>query len=239
MAQFSVLEQQLLGLDEPAMSAFTDDDGKVLLLEPQTLAAFVRMKSAAAQDGIQLNICSAFRAFEHQCRIWNNKATGKRPLLNADSLPVDVNTLSDENLLNTLLLWSAIPGMSRHHWGTDLDLFDGSAIGRQQLQLLNSEYQPNGPCHQSYLWLEENAATFGFYRPFRQGLSGTTEELWHFSYFPVANRLQQQYSSPALAKLLSSSEIALKDTVVSQLNFLVQRYVHTVAPSPTIVTTDA
>ncbi|MCH1921308.1 M15 family metallopeptidase [Shewanella sp. A3A] len=229
------IDKRLFGLDDATLSTFSDDDGRQLLLDADALNAFAKMKIAARHDGVQLNICSGFRDFSRQCLIWNNKASGKRPVLGADSQPVDISHFSDQQRLETLLLWSAIPAMSRHHWGTDVDLFDASAISREQLQLINSEYQAGGPCYSMFHWLEQHATAFGFYRPFQQGLSGTSAELWHYSYFPTASRLQAQYDTEKLKQLLVSSDVALKDVMLQQLEQLVITYVQTVAPAPSRV----
>ncbi|WP_063355091.1 M15 family metallopeptidase [Shewanella mangrovi] len=222
----------MFGFDEATMVAFIDDDNKQLLLDAETLTAFSRMKQAAAADGIQLNICSGFRHFEHQCRIWNSKAVGRRKVLDADAKTVDINTLSPAQLLQTMLIWSAIPGMSRHHWGTDLDLFDASALQREQLRLVNNEYIAGGPCHKMFCWLETHAHRFGFYRPFQKGISGTSEELWHYSYYPRAQLFLTQYSTESLQQLIANQDVQLKTLILAQLNELVQRFVRTVALPP-------
>ncbi|WP_417762612.1 M15 family metallopeptidase [Shewanella sp.] len=228
----TAIDNQLFGLDDSSLHHFSDDDGRQLWLDADALSAFQQMKHAAQQDGVQLNICSAFRDFERQCQIWNNKASGKRKVLDAASQPVDISHFSDQQRLDTLLLWSAIPAMSRHHWGTDVDLFDASAISRNELQLTNREYESGGPCYSMFCWLEQHATSFGFYRPFQQGLSGTSAELWHYSYFPTASRLQAQYDTEKLKQLLANSDVALKQTILSQLEQLVTTFVQTVAPAP-------
>lgn len=228
----TAIDKQLLGLDASSLASFSDDDGRQLLLDSEALRAFNTMKRAAAKDGIQLNICSGFRDFQRQALIWNNKARGLRPALNAEGIAVDVLTLEEAERLPLLLLWSAIPGMSRHHWGTDVDLFDGAHISRHDLALVNDEYQPGGPCYAMYCWLAQHAAEFGFYRPFQQGLSGTSEELWHYSYFPKANQLLQHFDIAKLKQLLISEDVALKQPIIDQLEPLVNRYVYKVAPLP-------
>ena len=38
--------------------------------------------------------------------------------------------------------WSAIPGSSRHHWGTDLDVYDAAAVTPDyQVQLTPQEWK--------------------------------------------------------------------------------------------------
>ena len=44
-----------------------------------------------------------------------------------------------------ILVWSALPGASRHHWGTDLDVFDRAVQPPgEPLELLARHYEPGG-----------------------------------------------------------------------------------------------
>ena len=65
------------------------------------------------------------------------------------------------------MLWSALPGASRHHWGTDFDVYDKAKIEStgKKLELIPEEYEDNGPCALLSQWLFNNAEKFGFYFP--------------------------------------------------------------------------
>lgn len=202
------------------------------LLETETAVAFEKMRIAAAKDGITLEICSAFRDFERQQHIWNAKASGKRVLLDSDSKPVDINDKTPEQIIALILLWSALPGTSRHHWGTDIDVFDGNAIPKDKLQLVPQEYASNGPCHQLYIWLVQNAQRFGFYFPFQQGLSGVSPEPWHLSYLPVSKGFLNSFDTQTLRKILQDSSVLYKESLFNNLEGLAQEYVFRVAPAP-------
>ncbi|WP_144225446.1 M15 family metallopeptidase [Shewanella algae] len=202
-------------------------------LEAETAAAFLKMQAAAEQDGIALAICSGYRSFERQLAIWNAKASGKRPLLDKDSLPVgDIGALSDDELVALILLWSALPGTSRHHWGTDVDLFDSGQISKHELKLVNAEYEPQGPCYKLDLWLDERALDFGFYRPFQAGLSGVSPERWHLSFLPKAKGFLEKFDSERLRQILDHSDVTLKQGLLRRLPELVETYVRRVAPYP-------
>ncbi len=231
-APTSASEQNLSGLD-------LYGDGNLPLMECQghrlaaeCAAQFIKMQTAAANDGIEIAICSSYRDFDRQLGIWNAKASGKRPVLDAGSQPIDIHSLDDNQLLDAILLWSALPGMSRHHWGTDLDLFDGKNINPESLQLVDSEYHPGGPCHKLHLWLMANAADFGFYFPYQLGLSGVSPEPWHLSYYPLADTYQAAFDTDKLKARLEQANIELKAPILTRLEALVSRYVHFVAPSP-------
>ena len=49
-------------------------------------------------------------------------------LLDADNQPLDALQLGDMERLHAILRWSALPGTSRHHWGTDLDIYDPDCL---------------------------------------------------------------------------------------------------------------
>ncbi|MCL1089729.1 M15 family metallopeptidase [Shewanella profunda] len=198
-------------------------------LEANTALAFEAMAAKAAQDGIHLAICSAYRPFERQLAIWNAKASGKRVVLDAFEQQIDIKGLTDNQLVDLILLWSALPGASRHHWGTDIDVFDASQIDAKALRLIEVEYIEGGPCAKLHSWLKDNAHDFGFYFPFQRGQSAVSPEPWHISYFPVSQLLLPQFDTHELAILLKNSDMLLKDAVLSRLSTLVDEYVLRIA----------
>src|SRR5688572_7675147 len=74
------------------------------LVEP-----FGALRSAAAAMGFDLRILSGFRGFDRQLVIWNEKATGRRVVLDSDAAPLDITTLSERDLVFAILRWSALP----------------------------------------------------------------------------------------------------------------------------------
>ncbi|CAM3204833.1 M15 family metallopeptidase [Shewanella pealeana] len=201
-------------------------------VESNTAAAFLKMQQAAADDGINIQICSAYRDFDKQQSIWNAKASGKRVLLNKESQPVSIESLSSSSLIDLILIWSAIPGMSRHHWGTDIDVFDANEISRHDLRLISQEYQANGPCFQLSQWLDSYAQQYGFYRPYQEALSGVSPEPWHLSYFPISNDYINHYDTESIKAVIKNSSILHKDAILKRIDALVNEYVFRVAPIP-------
>lgn len=198
-------------------------------LESQTALAFQAMAASATKDGIKLAICSAYRPFERQLAIWNAKASGKRAVLDINGQVVDIAKLSEDALIDLILLWSALPGASRHHWGTDLDVFDAGQIAVNCLRLVEAEYRDDGPCTQLHRWLLANAKDFGFYFPFQHGQSAVSAEPWHISYFPVSQTLLPHFEVQALAYIIGHSDMLLKDAVLARLPELVAEYVYRIA----------
>ena len=118
-------QDQLLGLDESHLILVGRGPHR---LTAATAAAFNDMQVAAAYEGFNLQAASSWRSFERQLAIWNGKWRGERPLLDADNQPLDALQLDDMERLHAILRWSALPGTSRHHWGTDLDIYDPDSL---------------------------------------------------------------------------------------------------------------
>lgn len=197
------------------------------------LVAFKQMQQAARKEGLNLTICSSFRSFQRQRRIWNNKCSGKVPVLNAASERLNITQLSERELVTAIMRWSALPGASRHHWGTDIDVYDPDLLpANYQLQLIPSEYQTGGPLYPLTHWLNKHMAKFGFYRPYDCDRGGVAEEPWHLSYWPVAARYQQAFTIDVLDQSLSKTQLAHKGLIRKILPSLWQQYVNNIATLP-------
>jgi LAS superfamily LD-carboxypeptidase LdcB len=189
-------------------------------------APFLNLRRAALADGFDLMPVSSFRDFSRQLTIWNAKFSGQKPLLDAAGCALDTAELSPRERIEAILLWSALPGASRHHWGTDIDIADGNAgPPGYRPQLTPEEYAPAGPFAPLAEWLETNAARFGFFRPFRGVLSGVQPEPWHFSFAPIAENARRGLSAAVLRKAIADAPLLGKVQVLEQLDELHARYV--------------
>src|ERR1041385_5094223 len=114
--------------------------------------AFENLRDAASREGFDLAIHSGFRSFERQLSIWNRKATGQLAVLDSQAQPLDITRLTPRDLVFSILRWSALPGASRHHWGTDLDVYDAAAKPEgYEIELIPAEVDAGGmfgPLHQ-------------------------------------------------------------------------------------------
>jgi LAS superfamily LD-carboxypeptidase LdcB len=147
-------------------------------------------------------------------------------MLDASGRSIDVNSLTSLQRVDAILLWSALPGASRHHWGTDIDVIDRRATAPDyKVQLTPEEFAPGGPYAALADWLEANAARFGFFRPFRGILSGVQPEPWHFSFAPIAETARRDLSPAVLYKAIEAAPLLGKDEVLAQLDALHARYV--------------
>jgi LAS superfamily LD-carboxypeptidase LdcB len=207
------------------------------VLHPDAAAAFLAMRVAAAAAGIDLAPSSSFRDVDRQLAIWNAKFRGERVLFNRSGQPLAFDSIAADELIDAILAWSALPGASRHHWGSDLDVIDGNALRAKrasdpqyQVQLLPQEFAPGAIFASLSAWLEANAGQFGFFRPYVEDLGGVMPEPWHLSYAPVSTAAQAEYEPQMLAQAISGADFAGKEAVLRRLPELVQRYVMTVSP---------
>ncbi len=181
--------------------------------------------------GIDFAVASAFRSYERQLLIWNEKIEGKRVLKNADGQSMDVGSLKDEEILSLLLLWNHIPGVSRHHWGTDLDIFDASWYkkNQQKLELENHYFEHQGPCAQLHRFneylLNDASRSFPFYRPYNDDHS-FMPELWHYSHRLTSEHFQAAYTFQIFVKNLEESrELLLRDLILVDAQYYYQKFV--------------
>ena len=91
-----------------------DDVRELHALQRDALDPFVAMKAAAARDGIEIEIVSAFRDFASQQNIWDRKYRGERPLYDEHGEIRDHSALGPVELVDAIACWSAVPGGSRH-----------------------------------------------------------------------------------------------------------------------------
>ena len=202
-------------------------------LQPSALQAFIAMQRAASESGISLAAASSFRDFDRQLIIWNAKYRGERPLFDRHGHRCEASQLSDEERIEAILAWSALPGASRHHWGTDLDVFDAAALtAGATLQLVPEEYADGGPFARLSAWLETHMHRFGFYRPYVASGCGVSPEPWHLSYVPLAAVCLRQLTPGLLRGALVEAPLAGRETVLARLDELHERFVLGVAPPP-------
>ncbi len=202
------------------------------VLHPLVVESLRQLAMEAQLKGFCLRVASSYRDFERQLLIWNNKVNGLRVVLDKNGEPLDISTLSDKEKVFAILRWSALPGASRHHWGTDLDVYDTSRIDiNYSLQLTLAETEDDGPFTEFHQWLsaELNNNARGFYRPYYNKCSdnnGVAPEPWHLSYAPVAKIYAAQMSEEILRAQIQKSDIALKEIVLENLSEIYQRFIH-------------
>lgn len=201
------------------------------LIEPacslhyEVVASWLAMKDAAAVDGMDLQVRSSFRDFQTQLAIWNSKWRGERPLYDREGRLLRRDQLNDSQTIDAILCWSALPGGSRHHWGSDLDVIDAAAIPTgYKVELLPSEYAPGGVFEKLTRWLDAHMHEFGFFRPYRTERGGVSPEPWHLSYAPVSIPALESLSLSTLRHVLEATDIDGKPHVLARLPEIYTRY---------------
>ena len=185
-------KRELMGQIDPSShpgfvtldARLTDGDGSYLLRKA-TAAAVEQMIDSAKSDGVKLRVRSATRNFDRQAQIWGAKWRGDRTLSNGVNL--GKTSMSDSAKARMILLYSSMPGTSRHHWGTDIDF-----------NAFENDYFKSGKGLEEYNWLKANGAHFGFYQPYiskEEGRTGYEEERWHWSYRPLSLKLTELYKA--------------------------------------------
>lgn len=155
-----------------------------IYLQKDALSAFILLSNQAKKDGIHLIILSATRNFVYQKGIWERKWGSSK----------FSSYVSGKARAQAILSYSAMPGTSRHHWGTDIDL-----------NSLSNSYFNSGEGEKVYKWLQLNAPKYGFCQVYSKKDSsrpdGYEEERWHWSYLPLAKNYMTDYS-----KFISSKD---------------------------------
>ncbi len=184
------------------------------------------MCAAALQDNLVLKIASGYRSFERQLSIWNRKFTGELAIKSQQGQIVDIKGLSALEKLDAILLFSALPGASRHHWGTDIDIYAENLLpSNEKLQLEPWEYEKNGPFELLSHWLKKHCTEFGFYFPYDIYRQGVAAEPWHLSYKPLASHFLEKLSINELTLVLLNSDIQGKDAIIHNIENIYNRYV--------------
>ena len=123
-------------------------------LHPAAKKAWKKMKKAAKKAGIKLKIISAFRSYDYQRQLIQNKL--------------------DKGLrIEEILKVNTLPGYSEHHTGCAID------IGTNNAPILEEEFDQS----EAFDWLQQNANKFGFYMTYpKNNNTSICYEPWHWCY---------------------------------------------------------
>lgn len=201
--EFIALDKTKLPVNKPGMYLRKKAADKLIL-------AYHDFKQV--HPDIPFIIVSATRNYAYQNSIWEHKWQ----LLYSQSQ-------NSEKTAKTILAYSSMPGTSRHHWGTDVDI--------TQVESHYFVHDPKGKV--LYKWLKKNMSRYGFCQTYNEHRSGgyNTEE-WHWSYMPLAKRYLKQYR-----RYMKQDPMQ----IISHLNFtghdklnlvtIIKEYVFTINPN--------
>ena len=177
---------------------------KEFSLLPQVALAFKAMQTEAKKDGIDLKVVSSFRSYAAQKRIWNRKY--KRFISEG---------LTGPEAIKKIIEYSTLPGTSRHHWGTDIDLIEGSEIVEGDVLL--EEHFHQGAYQKLHRWLQKNATRFGFDIVYTNDSlrKGFLYEPWHYSYTPLSKEFLKTYQEKELIYSIKQDSTLLGKEFIS------------------------
>ncbi|SFW68403.1 M15 family metallopeptidase [Cellulophaga fucicola] len=172
--------------------------GKDINLRKEAYEAFKKMKVAAYSAGIDLKIVSSYRNFRRQEGIWERKYIKY----------TDNQNLKPLDAIEKIIEYSTIPGTSRHHWGTDIDIIDGYQKTNGDV-LVPSKFEEGGPFKELKKWMDENANDFGFHLVYTNDKKrrGFKYEPWHYSYAPISKPMLEQFRGKNIMRLIQEQEL--------------------------------
>ena len=230
------IQPQLLGLTDGHIHFLAQDPTqpeRKVGVHQQVLPALKQLVAKAKDVGISIKVASGFRSFERQLMIWNNKFNGISLIKDQQGKIVETDSLSELELCKAILLYSALPGASRHHWGCDIDVYADNLLAEgQSLQLEPWEYEQTGPMARLSTFLQQEAQALGFYFPYDKYRGGIAAEPWHLSYAPLAKTYQQQIDIDVIAKQINKVDIAGKKTIIANIETIAEQFVFNTNPIP-------
>ena len=125
------------------------------------------MVDAASSDGVDLMICSAYRSYDRQRTLFNNKV---------NKLMAEGMTYLEAYKVGSMNV--TVPGTSEHHLGLALDILTGSYT------TMDDGFGDT----EAGKWLAENAPDYGFILRYPKGkeeITGIVYEPWHFRYVGI------------------------------------------------------
>lgn len=151
-----------------------------IFLRKEVYEAFVQMHNAALDSGVSLKIVSGFRSFNYQKYLWERKWEGQ---ILVDSIDPKKEFPDEFERAKFILNYTAMPGISRHHWGTDIDIHGVEVEDFKTEEGIKI-----------YNWLTANADRFGFCQTYDTTVAGGfSPEKWHWSYMPTAKMMLSKY----------------------------------------------
>lgn len=195
-----------LALSQPNQETYTTEElmgkadielfGKDINLRKPAHDAFIAMKKAAYSAGIDIKVVSSYRSYARQEGIFERKY-----------ISYTDKGMAPMEAIDKIIEYSTIPGTSRHHWGTDIDIVDGYRKVEGDV-LVPSKFSEGAPYYDFKQWMDENSRKFDFHlvytdEPKRHGFK---YEPWHYSYAPLSIPMLTQFRSKNILHLLRKEE---------------------------------
>lgn len=185
-----------------SVSQLTGKGGLLLMgskqqLQKEVWEAYEKMRKAALPEGINIQVVSGYRSYERQKTIYEAKYRR-----------FTTKGMTPEEAITEILKYSTLPGTSRHHWGTEMDIIDANQP--QPTSVLEEEhYHKNGIYSNLKAWLNQYATSFGFYEVYTDhpNRKGFQYEPWHFSYKSISVPMLSEFMSLDLHAILEEDKL--------------------------------
>ena len=166
-------------------------------MQAEVYEAYKRMRQAAAKEGIDMKVVSAHRSYHRQREIWNAKY---KTLISKG--------LTAKDAIQEIITYSTLPGTSRHHWGTDIDIID-NANPQSGDVLLAEKFYDDGPSSALRSWMNRNAADYGFLEVYTDhpNRKGFAHEPWHYTYHSLSKSYLKTLTNHAIAEIAKDEKL--------------------------------
>ena len=166
-------------------------------MQEEVYEAYERMRQAAAKEGIDIKVVSAHRSYHRQREIWN----AKYKTLTLQGLPA-------KDAIQEIIAYSTLPGTSRHHWGTDIDIID-NANPQSGDVLLAEKFYGDGPSSALRSWMNRNAADYGFLEVYTDhpNRKGFAHEPWHYTYHSLSKAYLEVLTNQVISEIAKDEQL--------------------------------
>jgi len=195
LPSYALKQEIIYSIEELMGKADISLFGEGIQLREAAYNAFLAMKKAAYSAGFDIKMVSSYRDYYRQEAIWNRKYINY----------TDIDGLSPTQAIAKIIEYSTIPGTSRHHWGTDIDIVDGYQKASGDV-LLTEKFEEGGPFEAFKKWLDKNANSFGYHLVYTDNYfrKGFKYEPWHYSYAPLSKPMLAQFRRVNILKLIGN-----------------------------------
>lgn len=183
--------EELIGKGSPTLY------GNGFQIRKEAFDAFTKMKNAALRDKISIQVVSSYRNFAHQNRIWERKYKN-----------FTQQGLTPEQAIQKIIEYSTIPGTSRHHWGTDMDIIDAN-VAQPKDVLSPGHFEGQGCYVNLKQWMDSYSKDYEFHLVYtnKPGRKGFKYEPWHYSYKPLSCNYLKAYRKLNLKEILNRESL--------------------------------
>ena len=166
-------------------------------MQKEVYESYERMRQAAAKEGIDIKVVSAHRSYNRQREIWN----AKYKTLTSQGLPA-------KDAIQEIITYSTLPGTSRHHWGTDIDIID-NANPQSGDVLLAEKFYGDGPSSALRSWMNRNAADYGFLEVYTDhpNRKGFAHEPWHYTYHSLSKAYLEVLTNQVISEIAKDEQL--------------------------------